>query len=239
MKEKVEQIVRNLYYTTLSTLPTKANINFRYFINNGRLPNLKSPKKFSEKILFTMFDKEYENYNIYVDKYLVREEIKKLIGEKYLNKLIGVYDKVEEIDFEQLPNRFVLKVTNGSGCNIIVKDKKKLDINKCKKKLEKWLKINYYKVNREPEYKNVKSRIICEEYLEDESGELRDYKIFCFNGEPEFIQVDTNRFSGHKQDFYNIKWEKIDLKFVSENSDDILRKPKKLDEMLELSKKNS
>ena len=112
---------------------------------------------------------------MYADKYAVREHIKNLIGEKYLIPLIGVYDRVEDIDWDRLPNRFVLKCTHGSQCNIICSQKSTLDIEDSKRKLKNWMKKNWYWYGREWPYKNVKPRIICEDYLvQDDGDELRD-----------------------------------------------------------------
>ena len=173
-----------------------------------------------------------------VDKYAVREYIKSVIGEQYLVKLYGVYDKFEEIDFDKLPDQFVLKATHGSGYNIICKDKSKLDLRDTKKKINKWLKEDYYKIKGEMQYKNVPHRIICEEYLEDNSGKLLDYKMYCFNGEPKIIRVDFGRFTkNHTTNFYDKNWKLMDLKVVHENNKIGIKKPEKCEEMLELTEK--
>ena len=117
-----------------------------------------------------------------------------MIGEEYLIPLLGAYDKPEEIDYEKLPNQFVLKLNHGSGYNIIVKEKNKENINNINKKLNKWIKEDYYKIKKEYQYKNVKKKIVCEKYINDSKGELLDYKFFCFNGKPEFVKVDFDRF---------------------------------------------
>ena len=172
------------------------------------------------------------------DKYLVREIVKEKIGEEYLNDLIGVYDSVDEIDIDKLPSKFVLKGTHGSGFNIICKDKTKMNWKEEFKKMERWLKRNYYLKKREWVYKDIKPRIICEKYLEEkEAGELKDYKVFCFDGEPKLIQVDFDRFKEHKRNLYTLDWEFIDaeIKYHSDKTV-IIRKPKILQEMLELSK---
>lgn len=151
---------------------------------------------FNEKLQWLkLYDRKPE-YSIYVDKYAVREYIAKTIGEQYLIPLISVYNSVEEINWNTLPNQFVLKCTHGSGMNIICSDKNKLDIQPAKRKLKKWMRINYYLSYREWAYKNVKPRIICEKYMVDESGiELKDYKLKCFNGKVKCIFVCSNRNS--------------------------------------------
>src|SRR5690606_20869532 len=149
----------------------------------GKFLNLRNPKTYNEKLQWLKLYDRNIDYLKYVDKYEVRSYIKEKIGEEYLIPLIDVYDSVEEIDWDSLPDKFVLKCTHGSNCNIICKDKKELDIEDSKNKLEKWMKKSWYWFGREWVYKDLKPRIICEKYMVDESGvELKDYKFFCFNG---------------------------------------------------------
>ena len=168
----------------------------------------------------------------------MRLYIAKTIGDTYLIPLLGIYNSVEEINWDLLPNKFVLKCTHGSGANIICMDKNKLDIQASKMKLNKWMKRSWYWFGREWSYKNVKPRIICEKYMVDESDkELKDYKIFCFNGEPKLIQVDFNRFAEHKRNIYTTDWEYVDLSIKYPNQHAfIIPKPKKLDKMLRFSR---
>lgn len=118
---------------------------------------------------------------------------------------------------------------------MIVKDKSTLDYHKVKKELDQWIKSDYYKISREKQYKNIKQCIICEEYLSDDSGELRDYKFFCFNGEVKFVQVDNGRFSNHVQSFYDKDWNKLDMTYMCGKNNVIDKKPDKYDEMLILA----
>ncbi len=170
-----------------------------------------------------------------IDKYEVREYIKNRIGEEYLNPIYGVYDNAKDIDFNKLPDKFVIKLNNGSGYNFICKDKSKIDKDKLVKRFNRWLKIDFYKECKEIQYKNVKSKLICERYMEDSSGELRDYKFFCFEGKVKFIQVDNGRFSNHTQDMYDIDWNKINLNFGYRASNLSEERPKKLLEMIKIS----
>lgn len=176
-----------------------------------------------------------------VDKYSVRDYVRETIGEKYLTKIYGVYDTVEEIDFEKLPEKFVMKLTNGSGYNIICEHKTSKVVKTIKSRFKKWLKVDFYMLGREWAYKDVKNRIICEEYLEcsDPYG-LNDYKVFCFNGTPRLIQVDYARFTGHKRNLYTPNWEFIDERVAYENDPNAdIPKPDNLDEMLECAYKLS
>ncbi len=196
--------------------------------------NLDNPKTFNEKIQWL---KLYYNDPLMTkcaDKYLVREFIKDIIGEEYLIPLIGVWDRPEDIDFNILPNQFVLKVNWGSGQNIIVKDKSILNIKDTINQLKEWMKIqnnNYYS-SFEWQYKNIKPKIICEKYIEQLDGQLYDYKVFCFNGIPSYIQVDTDRYVNHTRSIYDIYWNSIDCRYVFNTinikiikpSDDLLKK---------------
>ena len=235
----VKSTLKKMYKLVRENINDNLIITIQYLKIFKKLPNTKNPKSFSEKIHIIKKSNWLEDKSVYVDKYLVRNYIENKIGKEYLIKLYGVYKNVEEIDFNKLPNKFVLKLNNGSGCNLIVKDKKNLMINETKQILNEWLKSNFYMVNREKQYKNVEQLIICEEYLQDLSGELMDYKFFCLGGKVRVIQVDIGRFSNIKRDFYDIYWNKLNLKKGVENSDIILEKPEKLEEMIKLSEKLS
>ena len=155
--------------------------------------------------------------------------------------LLGVYDKTEEeIDYDILPNQFVLKLNHGSGYNIIVKEKNKENITNINKKLNKWIKEDYYKIKKEYQYKNVIKKIVCEEYINDSKGELLDYKFFCFDGEPKLFKVDFDRFQNHKANFYDNNWKLLNLQETGfENNKNEVDKPKKFNEMLEIARKLS
>ena len=200
--------------------------------------NLECPKTFNEKMQWLKLYNRNPEYTKMVDKYEVREYIKEMIGEKYLIPLIGIYENFDEIKFESLPNQFVMKCTHDFGSVIICKDKANFNIKAAKKRINKCQKINFYFMGREWPYKNVKPRIIIEKYMEDESlNELKDYKVFNFNGEPKLIQVDSNRFSKHKRNMYTTNWEKLNMNLRCDITDDMeIKKPTKLNEMLEISK---
>ncbi|WP_276861677.1 ATP-grasp fold amidoligase family protein [Anaerococcus tetradius] len=201
-----------------------------------KLP-LENPKTFNEKLQWLkLYDRKPE-YTIMVDKYKVRDYISKKIGGDYLIPLIDVWDDPDEIDFNLLPNQFVLKCNHNSGGVFICKNKNNFDIVKVKKELKKELKRDYYLSGREWPYKDVPRKIICEKYMVDESGyELKDYKIFCFNGEPKFIQMDYDRFSNHRRKFYDSNWNQIDFKFIYDSDNTNFQIPKNLNKMLELSR---
>lgn len=216
-------------------LPTIIVLYIDYGRSYKKLLNLKNPEYFGEKIQWIKLYGNLEKYSKFVDKYEVREFIKETIGEKYLNKIYGVYNNPSEIDFTKLPDRFVIKITNGSEGNIICRDKSKLNIDDTIKKLSKWQKEKFYKYTKEMQYKYVKSRIICEEYLEDETGSLRDFKFHCFDGTPRVLKVDTDRFSGHKENYYDTDWNEIGIIGRCPRGGEI-SKPSNLDEMINVCK---
>lgn len=225
-------------YKLFNWLPDQIYLKFVYWGETGKKLNLDTPITFNEKLQWIKLNDRKPEYSKYADKYNVRSYVSKIIGEQYLIPLLGVYDSVEEIDWDSLPNKFVLKCTHGSGSNIICTDKEILDIEVTKMKLGKWMKKSWYWFGREWCYKDIKPRIICEKYLVDESGtELKDYKIFCFNGEPKLIQVDFSRFVEHKRNLYSVDWKYVDgtIKYPNQPSFNI-KKPQKLDDMLRCAK---
>lgn len=220
------------------SLPDSLYIRFQYFYyTKGRL-NLKNPINFNQKLQWLKIHDRNPLYTIMADKYEARKYIESKIGGRYLIPLLGVWNKFDEIDFEKLPSQFVLKCTHDSGGVIICRDKKNIDIAEVKNKMNKCLKRNYFYFGREWPYKNIVPRIICEKYLVDESGvELKDYKIFCFNGEPKIIKVDFNRFENHKCNIYTIDWELIDFALEYPNEPSIcIRRPDKLNDMLQIAR---
>lgn len=235
----MREVFRNIYHFVLKHLPTKLVLNIEnIFVYKRLLPN--KPMYFGEKVQWLKLNGNLEKYNDYVDKYKVRNYIETVIGNEYLLPLISVYDKPEDINYDELPNSFVLKVNHGSGYNIIVKDKKNIDYNKTNKKLKKWLNEDYSAIKKEFQYKNVERKIICEQFVNDKAGHLLDYKFFCFDGEPKMIEVDFDRFSGHKMNFYDLKWNLLDLKKgTCDNYKENYPKPKNFKKMIDIVRKLS
>lgn len=203
--------------------------------------DLENPQTFNEKLQWLKIHDHNPEYTKMVDKYECKKYVADIIGEKYIIPTLGVWDCFEDIDFSRLPDRFVLKCTHDSGGIIICKEKSKFNIQAAKKKLNKSLKRNFYYVGREWPYKDVKPRIIAEPYLTDESGiELKDYKIFNFSEDSQIIEIDFDRFSGHKRNLYTEDWQYIEaaIEFPTDPNRQF-EKPKVLDEMLSLAKKLS
>lgn len=203
--------------------------------------NLDDPQSFNEKIQWLKLHDRKDVYTQMVDKSEAKKYVASIIGEEYINPTICLYDSVKDIDFDKLPNQFVLKCTHDSGGIVICNDKAKFDKTAALQKLDFFLHRNYFLFNREWPYKNVKPRILAERYLVDESGwQLKDYKVFCFNGEPKFIEVDYDRYVHHKLNVYDLDWNYIDFYMTSHNDPNvIIEKPKKLELMLELCRKIS
>lgn len=244
----IRQIIRGfkqprkiLMYLLLKTAKMWSDEQFlkMFFpLRMGYKLNLKNPRRFNEKLQWLKLNNRKPEMVKMVDKVDVKEFVAKIIGNEYIIPTLGVYNSVDEIDFEKLPNQFVLKCTHDSGGIVICNDKSKLDIEAAKAKLRRGLKVNYYYQNREWPYKQVKPRIIAEQYMVDETGwQLKDYKIFCFNGEPKFIEVDYDRYVGHKLNVYDLNWEFIDFYMTSPNDKDVkIEKPKLLDKMLNFAR---
>ena len=222
----------------LKFLPDKTYLQLVFKAETGYTLNLEHPKTYNEKLQWIKINDRNPKYVMLTDKYKVRKYIKDTIGEDYLVPLIGMYKKPEEIPWDNLPNRFVLKCNHASGTNIICKDKSALSVNKVTKQLEAWLKRNAYWGAREWCYKNIEPCIICEEFIETEDGNTPDdYKFMCFNGVPRIIQVHHDRFGNHTLTYYTPEWKKLDLKRIdAKQSDETVDKPEQLDEMINIAK---
>lgn len=216
-------------------------IKMRYRVIFGKSLNLKKPKSFYEKIQWLKLHDRREKYHMMADKYGVRNYVEDKVGSKYLIPLIGHWNAIEEVDEALLPEKFVIKCTHDSQSVRICNDKDDFDFDEIKRDFSKALTIDYSKYGREWAYSGIVPSIIAEELLTDQSGvELKDYKFFCFNGEPKVIQVDYNRFTGHKRRMFSPDWKQLDVKITyPDDPNVVLEKPDKLDEMLEICRKLS
>lgn len=224
-----------------SHIPDDIYVRRLYKRITGKTLNLENPKTYNEKINWLKLNDHKDEYTVLVDKYSVKEYVSRLIGQNYIIPTIGVWNAVDEIDYCSLPEKFVLKCTHDSGGVVLCLNKSKFDPVKDTTVLRMEMKRNYYYAGREWPYKNVTPRIIAEPYLTDESGvELKDYKVFCFDGEPKLIQVDFDRFTSHKRNLYTTDWEYVDamIKYPKDPKHQI-EKPMVLDEMLDCAKKLS
>lgn len=224
-----------------SIIPDKAYLRLKYLASTGKILHLKDPQTFNEKLQWLKLNDRKPIYTTMVDKYEAKKYVADIIGEEYIIPTLGVWDKFEDIDFDKLPDQFVLKCTHDSGGLVICKDKSKLDLQSARKKINKSLKNNYYLYCREWPYKNVKPRIIAEPYLVDESGyELKDYKIFCLNGKAEYVEVDFNRAVEHKLNPYDLEWKPLNFCDKSKNDYSAnIPKPTRLNDMIVTAEKLS
>lgn len=217
-------------------IPDKALLKMRYRIMMGKSLNLKKPQTYNEKLQWLkLYDRKSE-YTQMVDKYEVRKYISETIGEEYLIPLLGVYDSFDEINFNFLPNQFVLKPNHTSGDIFICRDKSKINYLELENRVEKWMKRDFYWLSREWQYKNIKPRIICEQYMVDESGvELKDYKFFCFDGKPKAMFVATDRWIDTRFDFYDMEFNHLPFTQHYKNATKKILRPKGFDKMVELA----
>jgi len=218
-------------------VPDKWYVKAQYCAYMSKRLNIERPRSFNEKLQWIKLYDRKQRYTTLVDKYKVKEYVSEKIGERYVVPLLGVWEHFEEIDFDQLPDQFVLKCTHDSGSVMICEDKKSFNIDVAREKLEDGLAHNYFYRWREWPYKDVKPRIIAEKYLDDENGDLEDYKVLCFNGKAAFIQLHRGRHSNcYTQDYYNTDWvlQPFNQKgyYAGSNPE---QKPEFLEEMLHLS----
>lgn len=200
MNKDMQFFIKN----TLRFIPDELYLKLAFYLKFRRKLNLKDPRSLSEKIQWLKLNYRENRFSDLVDKYLVKDIVKRKIGEKYIIKTYGVWNSFEEINFNSLPNKFVLKCNHDSGGIAICKDKSDFDIESARRIIETHLKRNYFWHGREWAYKNVKPVILAEELLETKTGEdLRDYKFFCFGGKMKIFKVDCDRFSSHKAFYFD------------------------------------
>ena len=230
--EKMDDFVQKM---VTIYFPKYANIR-DYSRKKGKKIDLDNPQTYSEKIRYIMLhSKGNRLMTLCADKYNVRKLLERKQMDFLLNELYGVYDCFDDINFDLLPDKFVLKCTHGSSYNIICSNKNTFDKESAKAKIGKWQKENYGYKYGEYFYCAIRPRIICEKYLEDAKGELLDYKIHCFGGTPKMIQVDFDRNTGkrHTRNFYDTNWNKIPVSVLyPRNKERELSKPKYLEKML-------
>ena len=213
----------------------KRYLSLFYLINFGKKPNLETPQSFNEKMNWLKLHDHRDIYTTMADKYAAKTYVAERIGPEYVVKNYGVYDRWEDIDFNLLPNKFVIKGTHDSGGAFVCKDKSTFDFKEAGQRIKHNLRINYFYPLREWPYKNIKPRIIVDQLLDDHSGkELRDYKFWCFNGKPTFMYV-TNKGKVIKENFYDMDFKPVSIDHGFERTIPEYEKPTNFDKMKELA----
>lgn len=236
-----DSIVKNF----LRFLPDKLYISLRYRCQIGYWVNWTRPKTFTEKLQWLKVYNHRPEYTTMVDKYAVKKYVADRIGKQYIIPTLGVWDKVDDIDWDSLPEQFVLKTTHGGGSGgvVICKDKMTFDKNAAIVKLNKSMSSDIYSALREWPYKKVKRQVIAEKFmipndkLNDPAYDLTDYKFFCFNGVPKFCQVIRDRHTCESIDFYDMDWNHqgfVGLNPVARNGLTPVARPTHLKEMQSL-----
>lgn len=228
--------------TTIS-IPDKLYLRLKYYCRTGKWLHLKRPQTFNEKLQWLKLYGRRPIDTVLSDKYAVKEYITNTIGAEYVIPLLGVWDKFDDIDFDKLPNQFVLKCTHDSGGVVICKDKSLFDIESARDKINNGLRHNFYVFSREKAYRDIPRRIIAEEYKEDPGvGELRDYKFFCFDGEPKVMFIASDRQADGEEtkfDFFDMEFNHLPFTNGHPNAKVLPKKPVKFDEMKALAAKLS
>ena len=234
-REELKEIQPNVHLTREQWIEKIQN---QYKDKIGHALDLDNPKRYTEKI---QWRKLYDNnplYSTLADKYAVREWVKEKIGEEHLIPILGVWDKAEEIDFDKLPDSFVLKTNNSAGRNIIVRNKKDINEKLIIEQMNHWLGYPFWAKWGEFHYKNIQPKIIAEKLMQCEgTDDIPDYKFLCFQGNPYCCSVDVNRFHGHKRIIYDLDWNPQNWIIKSRNFDvysGSLEKPLQFDKMISL-----
>lgn len=229
-----------LKWSSALVLSDETFVRWYYRLHMGRPLSLDQPRTYNEKLQWLKLYYRSAEMPRVVDKFAVREYVTERVGDDILIPCLGIYDSVDEIDLDALPNSFVLKPTHGSGWVVLCHDKTTFDWKREKARLEVWMRRNFYYHAREWVYRDTRPRIICEELLVDEMGRVApDYKVFCFNGVPQFIHVDFDRFSEQRRNFYDVSWNRIDVQIRCPPADSEIPRPEPLNEMLDLAAKLS
>jgi len=236
MRQAVIKVGRKV----MGGLSDKIFSRVQFLLHQGHLPNLKAPKSFNEKIQWLKLNYRDPLIQNCANKLLARDYVSENYGPEILVPLVGVYESAEEIGFEDLPHRFVCKASHGSGWNIVATDKDKLNWVVELKNLKKWMATDFSAIGREWAYKNSPRKILIEHFLDGPDGQSPyDYKIFCFNGHPRFVQVDTDRFSEHRRSFYDLNWQQLPFGLEYPVESRVLPRPIGFDKMIVIAKKLS
>lgn len=239
-------IFKNLGYKEfLNWIPDTLYLKISYYLSSGKRLDLKNPKTFNEKLQWLKLNYRTPIMTQCVDKYEVRTYVENTIGSEYLIPLVGgPWNSFDEIDFNELPDQFVLKCTHDSGGLVICRDKSKLDKRKAGEKIKKCLKHNYFWGGREWPYKDIRPRIIAEKYLDLDDTNGQEFKLFCNYGHVRWVLVSAGKAhstgdGGRTNDGYDLNFEHLPVSFTYPNADIQVKKPKQWDELVSLAEKIS
>ena len=235
---------RMIKYAATHWVPARVYLQAIYLWKFRKPANLKDPATLNEKILWKKLYGYAPVHTTITDKYAVREWVAERIGGEHLIPLIAAYDSVKELRLSRLPNSFIIKVSHGSGQNVIVYDRLFVTERQLKHLLGRWMKQNHWYLSKEPQYKGIKPRLIVEKLLTDAGGHIpMDFKFHCFHGQVEMIQVDIDRFGDHRRNFYDVDWNLMPFTWSAWDRHGplwpngmILEKPAALNQMLLLAR---
>lgn len=234
--------ITNDYYQYFKWIPDSIYLKWKFRGRMDKKLDLNNPKTYSEKIQWLKLYDRNPNYIQLVDKIKVKDFIANEIGEQYLIPTIDIYENVNEIDFNTLPNQFVLKCNHDSGGVIICENKEDLDINLTLTRLSNFLKNNFYFYGREWVYKKIKPKIMVEKFMPLDTDNSAEYKLFCFNGKVEYIlvrNIANHDYSQNYNDYFDRDFIRLPLRVTNDNSNHVIKKPKQLTEMINIAEKLS
>lgn len=245
LRKYLPRDIRGKLMYGLSFLPDAPYLKLFYFTTTGKRLNLKNPQGYNEKLQWLKIHEKNENYRDLVDKLKVRDHIKKAWGEEHLFPLLGYWKSFDEIDFDSLPEQFVLKCNHDSGSTKVISDKSALraeDFAAFKKFYDKRMQRDFYPAGREYPYKGIERYILAEQLMVDSAHpekSIEDYKFFCFDGEPKIMFVATDRSTDCRFDFFDMDFNHLDIQNIHPNADKPIEKPSCFEEMKQVAAKLS
>lgn len=240
--QQIKKRIRGIFLSPFMQISPEIATKMTYFLKFKKRLNLKNPIDFNEKIQWLKLNYQIESILVASDKVKVEQILVEKNLSEYLIKRIGVFHSVKEIDWNQLPNQFVIKTNNASGTNIIIHDKKEVKINRIEKQLKKWLRINFSNYALEPQYQEMEPLILVEELIKT-TEPLKDYRFFCFNGKVEFLyvsidgEINSEGFSDKKvrKGYFDLNFNKLDFLKVNTTEFDNVKKPNNFFQMIKIA----
>jgi len=234
----IRKVAEKVYKSLLDTLPDYAAVNLMYFASFRRLPNLRHPRTFNEKIAWRKLYQHNPQFPIFADKIAVKAEIAKLIGAQHITETLWVGSNPEDIPFDSLAPPYVIKVNHSSGGNVFIRAAQDIKRDEIVASMRKQLGFPFGRLHREWGYSGIPHKVMVERMIEMPDGDApEDYKFFTYHGRVHFIQVDCDRFRGHKQNLYDREWNLLPVKYVAPPTSEPVPKPANLGRMINLAEK--